>query len=144
MNLALHRAAGRIRRDFAQTLGRNLLNTQDVVLHVDVAVAGPDFDPNVASSYPAPVPATRTFRALVHFISDSTRQMGMQQFEVGDVLLFLQPEQDVSGADPWFEIQGGKYVQKETGTALGEDWSLQMGGDLIHRAMLLTRKKGQP
>lgn len=136
--------ARRLKRDFASVLNGLQLNAQDVVLHVDLAVPGAGYDPNVASTYPTPVPATRTFRALVHFISDNSRAFGFQQFEIGDVLLFFRPEQDVAGADAWFEIQEGKYVQKDSGTLLAQDWSLQVGGELIHRAMLLARKRGQP
>lgn len=139
----LNRVAGRLRRDFASVLGQMALNTQEVILHVDLATPGAAYDRNVASTYPAPQPATRTFRALVHFISDQSRLYGFQGFEVGDVLLFFRPEENVTGSDPWFEIQGAAYVQKDTGTLLAQDWSLQVGGQLIHRAMLLTRKRGQ-
>ena len=140
----MNRVGARLRRDFASVLNNLQLNTDDVILHADVSVPGVDYDKNVASTYPAPVPVARTFRALVHFISDATRLYGMQGFEAGDVLLFLRPEENTAGADAWFEIQGSAYVQKECGTLLAQDWSLQVGGTLIHRAMLLTRRKGEP
>lgn len=140
----MNRLGARLRQQFAQVLGHLHMNAGDVVMHYDSAVPPVGFDRNDSSTYPTKVPATREFRALIHYISDTSRSYGPQEFEVGDVLLFFKPEQDVSGNDPWFEVQGRPYVQKECGNFLSVDWSLEVGGRLIHRAMLLTLKRGQP
>lgn len=139
----MNRLASNLRLQFQRVLASMQMNAGNVVMHYDAAVNPPDFDRNDSATYPTPVPATREFKSLIHFISDSSRGYGPQEFEVGDVLLFFLPEEDVTGNAPWFEIQGRSYVQKDCGNFLAVDWSLQVGNRLIHRAMLLTLKKGQ-
>lgn len=141
--VTLNRLGARLRYQFALVLSKLSMNAEAVILHYDAAVLPVGFDRNDRSTYPTKVPASRNFPSLVHFISDTSRGYGPQEFEVGDVLLFFQPSQDVSGNDLWFEIQGRAYVQKECGNFLSVDWSLEVGGHLIHRAMLLTLRRGQ-
>lgn len=140
--ITLNRFATRMSLAFRQLLAGMRMNTLEIILHYDAAVFGPGFDRNDQSTYPTPDPRTRTFNALVHFISDSTKGFGPEEFEIGDVLLFLLPTQDVSGENVWFVIEGSEYVQKESGTVLAEEWTVTINGQLIHRTMLLTRRRG--
>lgn len=141
--VTINRFASRMKMAFQRILANGQMNTQAVIQHYDAAVPPMDFDRNVRSTYPTPVPAAKApFNALVHFISDATRVFGPAEFEVGDVLLFCNPEEDLSGENTWFEIQGDAYVQKECGAVLGEDWTVTIGGQLMHRTLLLTRRRG--
>lgn len=140
--VTLNRFAARMKLAFTRILQNGQLNTQEVIQHYDGAVLPPNFDRNDRDTWPAAVPSVRDFQALVHFISDSTRGFGPEEFEIGDVILFCQPEQVLTGEAVWFDIQGDAYVQKEAGANLAKEWTVTIGGRLMHRTLLLTRRRG--
>lgn len=137
--VTLNRLASKAQLIFRRVLANHLVNAQSIIMHYDATAPT---DRNDRATYPAASPGARTLNALVHFVSDMTRGFGPAEYEVGDVLLFIDPNQDTSGENAWFEIQGASYAQKDGAGPLAADWSLEIGGRLIHRAMVLTRVRG--
>lgn len=133
------RIARQLQRVLAKEIRLRELNVVDVLVQWnEEGERGPDYDPNVESTWPTSESRSETFPALVHFVQPLTS--GIRQFaelQAGDVILdFLQ---DVPLPKRGrFVVDGKTYVQKDIGDELSEYWDVIIGGQRMMRTVVVT------
>lgn len=108
--------------------------------------AGTTFDPTtqsyVADDDHQPTAQTGTLKAFIHFVNFLNSQVRQfNEIEVGDVILDVAPDTDLSGREGLtFTIDGQDYVPKPLSNRLAQAMDVIFQGEKILRPLLLRRK----
>lgn len=137
--MLLHNLPDLYTRHLGGLVEGKLLNAGDVILRWNSAPA--PTDRNLEATYVAPIAATSTISALIHWVQMRTVQRGFTEFEAGDAIITFEAAVDLTPQDLVFELPDGKiYVQASVGKKLTEFWDVCIGGLPLSRTLLLRLK----
>jgi hypothetical protein len=105
----------------------------------------PSVDPTTGAT-PAtgdklPVESSTTFRAFFHEIAPSTSAYRIYaEIQTGDAILDLPSSISIDDLEnPYFIVNGEKWVQKQTDAALTRSWDFTIGDHKLLRSVLLRK-----
>lgn len=154
MSMALHQAEKRFSRTMGKLLQKNQMNTALITVRYLDKAEGPDFDPNVESSYETLTPKSVLIKGFIHFVTARTVLRQFAEIQAGDAILTLEGEVRAVDADGnetgaivdfnamqkvTFEVAGVTYVQSSVGKDLAAYWSTVIGNNQLSRTLLLRR-----
>lgn len=112
----------------------------DVLLTWRAWTGTPTVDPVTGSKTGTSSVQVLNVRALVHFVTASSRVRQFNEVEVGDCIADFPVAAPLDGKEELtFTIGGQLWVQKEISTNLASHWELEAQGQRLWRTVLLRR-----
>jgi hypothetical protein len=137
--MSLHTLPSTFARHLGAITEGRLLNAGDVILRWNTAEL--PSDPNLEATYAAPVAATATIPALIHYVSARAIERNFTEFRAGDAIISFEPSVNLELPGLVFELPDGQiYVQASSGKQVVEFWDVVLGGVPMTRTLLLRLK----